>query len=79
MTEKNIRKIKNMLNNKNGITLIALVITIIVMLILVGVTINMAINGGLFSYAGNAAHDTELAITVGVEALRRLIIQDKNK
>ena len=25
------------------------------------------------------AHDTELAITVGVEALRRLILQDKNK
>ena len=61
MKENNIKKNKNMLNNKNGITLIALVITIIVMLILVGVTINMAVNGGLFSYAGNAAHDTELA------------------
>ena len=47
--------------NHNGITLIALVITIIVMLILVAVTISMAINGGLFGYAGNAARETELA------------------
>ena len=44
---------------QKGITLIALVITIIVMLILVGVTISMAINGGLFSYAKKAAKDTE--------------------
>ena len=44
-----------------GITLIALIITIIVMLILVAVTISMAVNGGLFGYAGNAAKDTELA------------------
>ena len=42
-----------------GITLIALIITIIVMLILVAVTITMAINGGLFGYAGNAVKDTE--------------------
>ena len=47
------------LKQKNGITLIALVITIIVMLILVAVTINMAVNGGLFTYAGNAARETE--------------------
>ena len=45
----------------NGITLIALVITIIVMLILVAVTINMAVNGGLFGYAGNATSQTKLA------------------
>ena len=31
------------------------------MLILVAVTISMAVNGGLFGYAGNAAKDTELA------------------
>ena len=47
--------------NENGITLIALVITIIVMLILVAVTITIAVNGGLFGYAGNAVKDTELA------------------
>ena len=46
-------------NTAKGITLIALVITIIVMLILVGVTISMALNGGLFGYAKKAARDTE--------------------
>ena len=30
------------------------------MLILVAVTINMAVNGGLFGYAGNAARETEI-------------------
>ena len=35
MKEKNIKKFKNILKNNSGITLIALVITIIVMLILV--------------------------------------------
>ena len=47
------------MKENKGITLIALVITIIVMLILVAVTITMAINGGLFGYAGNAARETE--------------------
>lgn len=61
MKEKNKKEFKNILKNKNGITLIALVITIIVMLILVGVTINMVVHGGLFQYAGNATKETELA------------------
>ena len=50
------------LKNKNGITLIALIITIIVMLILVAVTVSMAINGGLFEKAGEAVGDTKNAI-----------------
>ncbi len=37
--------------NKNGITLIALVITIIIMLILVGVTVNVSLNGDFFDTA----------------------------
>ena len=49
-------------NYKKGITLIALIITIIVMLILVAVTINIAVNGGLFGYAGNAAKETKEAM-----------------
>ena len=49
---------KERINKNNGITLIALVITIIVMLILVAVTINMAVNGGLFGYAAKAVKDT---------------------
>ena len=44
-----------------GITLIALVITIIVMLILAAVSITMAVNGGLFGYAKNASQETEKA------------------
>ena len=49
-----------MKNRKDkGITLIALVITIIVMLILVGVTITAAVNGGLFNYA-KKAHDNTI-------------------
>ena len=50
------------LKTQKGITLIALVITIIVMLILVAVTISMAINGGLFEKAGQATKDTKNAM-----------------
>ena len=52
----------NRVKKNSGITLIALVITIIVMLILVAVTISMAVNGGLFEYAGKAVGDTNNAI-----------------
>ena len=48
------------MRKNEGITLIALIITIIVMLILVAVTINMAVNEGLFGYAGNAARETKV-------------------
>lgn len=47
--------------NKKGITLVALVITIIVMLILLGVTVSVQINGGLFNYAGKAVSDTKIS------------------
>ena len=57
MKEKNLSK-KNIATSR-GITLIALVITIIVMLILVAVTITIAINGGLFDYAGKATGETK--------------------
>ena len=46
------------MKKQNGITLIALIITIIVMLILVGVTITVALNGGLFNTAKSAATNT---------------------
>ena len=48
------------MKTKNGITLIALIITIIVMLILVGVTVTVAINGGLFEKSKEAAKGTEM-------------------
>jgi len=41
--------------SNRGITLIALIITIIVMLILVAVTVRIVVNSGLFKHAGNAA------------------------
>ena len=49
------------MKGQKGITLVALVITIIVMLILVGVSITFAINGGLFDKARTGAHDTNEA------------------
>ena len=49
------------MKSKNGITLIALIITIIVMLILVGVTVTTAIKGGLFSSAKQSAQGTIMA------------------
>ena len=49
----------NMYSNFNGITLIALIITVIVMLILVGVTITVALNGGVFETANKAATETQ--------------------
>ena len=48
--------------SQKGITLIALIITVIVMLILVGVTINVALNGGLFEKAETAKVQTEKAV-----------------
>ena len=50
------------LKAQRGITLIALIITIIVMLILVAVTITIAVNGGLFEYAGRTGRETNEAI-----------------
>lgn len=50
-----------MMKEQKGITLIALVITIIVMLILVGVSITVAMQGGLFDTARNAASGTNNA------------------
>lgn len=50
-----------MKNKRNkGITLIALIITIIVILILVGVTINVAMSGGLFTTAKEAKEKTQI-------------------
>ena len=50
---------KNKIFQEQGITLIALIITIIVMLILVGVTISVSLNGGLFETATKAATGTK--------------------
>ena len=44
---------------ENGITLVALIITIIIMLILVGVSIQLGINSGIFNIAGKAVQQTK--------------------
>ena len=49
------------MKDQKGITLVALIITIIVMLILVAVTISVALNGGLFTTAREAALETKVA------------------
>lgn len=48
------------LKENKAITLIALIITIIIMLILVGVTVAVALNGGLFTTAKDAVRKTQL-------------------
>ncbi|HJJ03683.1 MAG TPA: BspA family leucine-rich repeat surface protein [Clostridiaceae bacterium] len=63
------------MKNNKGITLIALVITIIVMLILVGVTVSAAINGKLFDTAKKAAKDTENAKQEEIEYIKN--VEDK--
>ena len=45
----------------NGITLIALVITIIILLLLAGVTISAIVNGGLITRANEAQFKTRMA------------------
>ena len=47
------------MKTQKGITLIALIITIIVMLILVGISVSVALNTGLFKTAQGAAKNTE--------------------
>ena len=60
----------------NGITLMALVITIVIMLILATVTIG-AINGGLFSYAGKAKTGAEEATII--EGIQKAYILAKGE
>lgn len=49
------------MKRQNGITLVALVITIIILLILAGISIASLTNSGLFKAAQNAVNDTENA------------------
>ena len=59
-TSLNLTSHLSLLTSNKGITLIALIITIIVMLILVGVTINVALQGGLFTTAKEAVKQTQI-------------------
>ena len=54
------KTVKNKIQKENGITLIALVVTIVVLLILAGVSINMVLgNNGLIAKAKDAKNKTE--------------------
>lgn len=56
------KKMQNIFASNMGITLIALVITIIILLILAGVTLNMVMgNNGIFEKANNASEQTKIA------------------
>ena len=52
---------KNKLKSDLGITLIALIITIIILLVLAGVTISAIVNGGLITRANEAQFKTRIA------------------
>lgn len=69
----------DLLKQSKGITLIALIVTIIVMLILVGVTITVALNGGLFNKAEEAESKTKIAQIQEALAIKKAeILADKN-
>lgn len=56
------KPMSNILTSNTAITLVALVITIIVLLILAGVTLNMVIgDSGIFSKANKASENTQIA------------------
>ena len=61
-----------MKKGNKGITLVALVITIIVLIILAGVSINAVMNGGLIDNAKEAKNDFEVAKTEEEKILSKL-------
>lgn len=52
---------KNLINNDRGITLIALIITIIILVILAAVSINAAYNSGIINYSVNGTQNYIIA------------------
>ena len=71
---------KNKTSKNNGITLMALVITIIILLILAGITLNMlAGNNGVINHAGKAKNQTENAEEKEILEIATLNVIGKNK
>lgn len=68
-----------MMKEQKGITLVALVITIIVMLILVGVSITVALKGGLFTSAKDAANNTKEARNAELNLSDGKVVVDGNE
>ncbi len=70
------KKIKKQDLKERGITLIALVVTIIILLILAGVTLNIALSdGGLFSKTKKATEDYKEAQSEEEESIRQITTQ----
>lgn len=55
---------KSYIKSENGITIVALVITIIVMLLLAGVTLNYTLNNGILTKAVSAKFESEVAAVI---------------
>ena len=69
-----------MFKGQKGITLVALVITIIVLLILAGVGISMlAGDGGILNYAENAAGEYKNASNTENQTIQNLLNYLKNE
>ena len=67
------------MRKERGITLVALVITIIVLLILAGVTINLTLGErGIFRTAQKAAQESEIAAYLEKIELARVEVSSKN-
>ena len=76
---ENERNIKQLIKTSNGITLIALVITIIVLLILAGVTIaTLTGDNGILTQAGNAKEQTEKADIIERAKIEIVGVQSEN-
>lgn len=74
------QKLKNKtLKVNHGITLIALVITIVLMLILATITVNVVIDGGLFDYAKDAKDNTEIASEKETVQKAKIIAESTSK
>ena len=68
------------LKNKNGVTLVSLIITIIIMLILAGVVITVSIDGGQFSKAKEAGNKMQIAAeTKEIQAAVLLAMKSNGK
>ena len=74
-----MKKTQEKCKNEKGITLIALVVTIVILLILAGITINMLFsNGGIFKTAQDAANAWNQATINEQESLNNLADQIGN-
>lgn len=70
---------KKFLMRKNGITLIALVVTIIILLILAGISINIAINGGIIKRTMDSKEKSEIAKEKETISISGLTVQSGNE